>query len=264
MRQTPTFRSTGCSPPARDSVFALPRLDFSDAAPARPASTEADDILNKLHGLAFERNGHQIRIANGCDALKRQTAKLIERMYSARGLFPYGMHAEIDRRDITVVALHGEQAVATATIRLDYGSGLLADTLYSKEIDAVREIGGRVCEVTQLAIDPAVGAHNALAGLLQALYVVARLTQRMTDLFIEVHPRHANFYQRVFGFRRIGVERICPRVGAPAVLLHLSQAEFERALVRHERLEDRLNSRVSRLLPRKSHAQELIEGLFTR
>ena len=52
-----------------------------------------------------------------------------------------------------------------------------------------------MCESTRLAIDSGLDSHDALAGLLQALYAVAR----MTDIFIEVPPRHASFYQRVFG-----------------------------------------------------------------
>ena len=88
-----------------------------------------------------------------------------------------------------------------------------------------------MCESTRLAIDSGLDSHDALAGLLQALYAVAR----MTDIFIEVPPRHASFYQRVFGYRRVGVEKICPRVGAAAVLLHLSQHDFEHALALHER-----------------------------
>lgn len=76
-----------------------------------------------------------------------------------------------------------------------------------------------------MAIDSGLDSHDALAGLLQALYALARMPQRMMDIFIEVHPRHANFYQRVFGYRRIGQEKICPRVGATAVLLHLSQRD---------------------------------------
>ena len=210
-----------------------------------------------LHELSFERNGFTIRIANGCESLKRQTAQLIERMYSARGLFAYGTRTELDKRDITVVALQGERAVATLTVRMDHGSGLLADTLYQKEIDAVRATGGRVCEITQLAIDSGLESHDALAGLLQALYTLARMTERMTDIFIEVHPRHANFYQRVFGYRRVGVEKICPRVGAAAVLLHLSQHDFEHALARHERAEERRRC-VRRLMPSKTEVQRLL------
>lgn len=216
-----------------------------------------------LDELSFERNGFTIRIANGCEVLKRQTAHLIERMYSARGLFPYGTRTKLDKRDITVVALHQNQAVATLTVRMDHGSGLLADTLYRSEIDSVREIGGRVCEITQLAIDSQLSSHDALAGLLQALYALAKMTQRMTDIFIEVHPRHASFYQRVFGYRRVGSEKICPRVGAAAVLLHLSQHEFEHALARHERADERRRC-VRRLMPSKLEVQKLLDGMRKR
>ncbi len=41
------------------------------------------------------------------------------------------------------------------------------------------------------------------------------------DAFIEINPRHAFFYKRMLGFCQVGEERICERVNAPAVLLHL-------------------------------------------
>ena len=43
----------------------------------------------------------------------------------------------------------------------------------------------------------------------------------VTDVFIEVNPRHVAFYSRALGFVVLGDERICARVGAPSVLLHL-------------------------------------------
>ena len=98
------------------------------------------------------RNGYEIRIANGLEALKRNTARLIERMYSSRGLFPYGQGESLDERNITVVACKGDCAVATLTLCLDVGAGLLADTLYRDEINAARIAGSRVCEITRLAM----------------------------------------------------------------------------------------------------------------
>lgn len=264
MRRTTAPSGELRSPSALKLVyFPLVGPSVRDASPPVLAP-EQTELPTLLQDLSFERDGYRIRVANGSDCLKRQAAKLIERMYSSRGLFPYGTKTEIDRRDITVVALCGDQPVATLTVRMDFGNGLLADTLYNKEIDTARSIGGKVCEITQLALDPSPGSHDALAGLFQALYVIAQFTRRMTDIFIEVHPRHANFYQRIFGFKRVGDVRICPRVGAPAVLLHLSQDEFERALARHERLEQGSNNRVSRLLPMKAHAQKVIEALSKR
>lgn len=261
------MRLSHLAPGAPRALKVCSGLSFASATPkagsAALAPFESALSAFPLRELSFERNGYTIRVANGCEVLKRQTAQLIERMYAARGLFPYGTRTELDKRDITVVALHGEQAVATLTVRMDHGSGLLADTLYRNEIDSVRATGGRVCEITQLAIDSRLSSHDALAGLLQALYALAKMTQRMTDIFIEVHPRHAGFYQRVFGYRRIGPEKICPRVGAAAVLLHLSQHEFEHALARHERAEERRRC-VRRLMPSKLEVQKLLDDMRRR
>ncbi|TEX49967.1 MAG: hypothetical protein CFR70_00705 [Rhodocyclaceae bacterium] len=41
-----------------------------------------------------------------------------------------------------------------------------------------------------------------------------------SDAVIEVNRRHAGFYSRRFGHARIGDEKLCPRVDAPAVLMH--------------------------------------------
>lgn len=51
-----------------------------------------------------------------------------------------------------------------------------------------------------------------------------------TDFVIEVNPRHELFYKRMLGFNRIGEERMCPRVGAPAILLHLSLDYIDRKI----------------------------------
>jgi hypothetical protein len=49
----------------------------------------------------------------------------------------------------------------------------------------------------------------------------------ITDMFIEVNPRHVPFYRRAFGFRVAAPERTCPRVLAPSVLLRLEVDAFE-------------------------------------
>ena len=74
---------------------------------------------------------------------------------------------------------------------------------------------------------------SVLDALLQATYLVARVVHCMTDIFIEVNPRHVRFYQRVFGFTSITMERRCVRVGAPSVLLQLDLKEFSERLKLH-------------------------------
>jgi hypothetical protein len=56
------------------------------------------------------------------------------------------------------------------------------------------------------------------------------LLHRATDVLIEVNPRHEAYYRRIFGFARAGREWICPRVNAPAVLMHLDVTNLEERL----------------------------------
>jgi hypothetical protein len=241
------------------AATAHPQNALPKTPPSRPSTAL---LLNPDFNLV--RKGYQIRIANGMDALKRQTARLIERMYSSRGLFPYGQGVSLDERNITVVACKDEHAVATLTLSMDMGEGLLADTLYRDEIDALRRVGGRVCEVTRFAMDPAHSSHEALAGMLQILYILARLTHRVTDVFIEVHPRHSGFYRRLLGYQVLGPERICPRVGAPAVLMHLCQRKLDELIERHAGRSDDDSRSFYRLFPTRDELidmqRELVRG----
>ena len=231
----------------------------SRAAPNKQCSATETVRLNPDFKLI--RNGYEIRIANGIEALKRNTARLIERMYSSRGLFPYGQGESLDERNITVVACKGDCAIATLTLCLDVGAGLLADTLYRDEINAARIAGSRVCEITRLAMDPEHSSHETLAGMMQVLYVLARLTHQVTDVFIEVHPRHAGFYRRLLGYRMAGPERICPRVGAPAVLMHLCQHQLDTLIDKHAGRTDDDSRSFYRLFPKRSELEEIQRSL---
>jgi hypothetical protein len=61
-----------------------------------------------------------------------------------------------------------------------------------------------------------------IASLFQVAYTYAHNILKATDFFCEVNPRHAGPQKRMFGFRPIGSVKTCPRVNAPAVLLHLA------------------------------------------
>ncbi|PKO58627.1 MAG: long-chain N-acyl amino acid synthase [Betaproteobacteria bacterium HGW-Betaproteobacteria-19] len=183
--------------------------------------------------FAMSRDGYHIRLANDFNPLQQQIAGLIERMYSTRGLMVYHPELAQTDRQTTIVACRGDHLFATLTLGLDAASGLMADMLYSPEINAVRARGGRVCEVTRMAMDPEHNSPEVMADIFQLVYVLARRIYRMTDLFIEVHPRHAGFYRRMLGYRVVGDERVCPRVGAPAVLMHMSQHEADELIALH-------------------------------
>lgn len=213
------------------------------------------------------RNGYEIRLTSDTDALRAKADLLVDRMYRSRGLTSYStdgrshprpLEQGTEQHNITVAACKAQTVAATLTLSLDMGAGLLADTLYRDIIDGARRKGGRVCEITRLAIDPEHESRDVMASMLQCLYILARLIYRITDVFIEVHPRHASFYTRKLGYRVAGPERTCPRVGAPAVLMHLCKNELEQLLDTHAGAQPtRLSSISSSLYQQFSSRSEL-------
>ena len=146
---------------------------------------------------------------------------LVRQMYAWRG---YASKQEVAPPDnpnrITLAAWQGEELAATLTIGRDSPTGLLADTLYARELERLRQPGRVVCEVSRLAVNPEFSSGSLLTALFQAALRYGKELFEASDAVIEVNPRHATYYQRRYGFRQIGDLRQCPRVEAPAVLLH--------------------------------------------
>ncbi len=94
----------------------------------------------------------------------------------------------------------------------------------------MRAQGGRGCELGRLALAEEADTRTVLSTLFGLAYGVAKAIQDVTDVFIEVNPRHVGFYRRVFGFAVDAGERLCERVQAPAVLLRSSVADLETRL----------------------------------
>jgi hypothetical protein len=81
-----------------------------------------------------------------------------------------------------------------------------------------------VSEFTRLAIESEFGSKELLGALFHVGYLFAAELGGATDIFIEVNPRHVAFYRRMLNFAQAGECKNCPRVDAPAVLLHLDVA----------------------------------------
>lgn len=172
--------------------------------------------------FVLSRSDFQIRLGTGIDGQRSRVSMLIQRMYAWRGLLTHAPSRIDDRpNQLTLIASRGTTMFGTLTLGLDSPEGLFADELYSDEISAARARGARVCELTRLAIDPAFNSKEVLASIFHLAYIFGRLIHEMTDLFIEVNPRHVAFYKRMLGLSVAGEERVCQRVNAPAVLLHL-------------------------------------------
>ncbi len=148
---------------------------------------------------------------------------LVHRMYASRG---YKTTAANDGAEVknllTLVAIDGQETIGTLSLRFDApGDGLLADDLFRREIDTLRDQGRRVCEFTKLAMDHVVKSKRVLASLFHTAYLWAHGVMDHDDVVIEVNPRHVRFYRKALGFTVMGPERQNRRVDAPAVLLRL-------------------------------------------
>jgi hypothetical protein len=153
----------------------------------------------------------------------RACAALVRRMYAWRGYRLAPPRQLIgDPNHATLGAWMDGELVATMTTSRDSSAGLLADTLYKEEMAKLRKPARVICEVTQLAVDREDNDPELLKSLFRSTYKYGKAVFGVTDVVIEVNPRHATYYRRKFGFTQIGGLRTCPRVDAPALLLHQS------------------------------------------
>lgn len=145
---------------------------------------------------------------------------LVRRMYAWRGYNAEPLIHSPGTDRITLAAWKDEELAATLTLSRDNGTGLLCETLYRDEIAALRAKRLRICEYTRLATDPEFSSPALLTKLFHSAYLLSRSHFDASDAVVEVNPRHSRYYEREWGFSRIGPPRICPRVEAPAILLH--------------------------------------------
>jgi hypothetical protein len=174
-----------------------------------------------VENLILEGGNYRIYSAD-TQPQRHEVETLIRRMYSWRG---YAVDSAVSPSTVgsheTLQVRRDHLTVGTMTVRFDSKNGLLADGLYRDELDFIRQCGGRICELTGLAIAPGEDTTAVLNALFEAAYIVGA-KKEVSDVVIEVNPRHVAHYRRLLGFRLAGPERQCDRVGgAPAVLLHL-------------------------------------------
>jgi hypothetical protein len=159
------------------------------------------------------------------EAGRQSASTLVNRLYGARG---YGQSHQVvaDAHRLTLTASSLGRMLGTVTLGRDAPEGLLADEVFKDELDAYRQTGARVCEVTKLGVDPGNHSQMALASLFHIVYLYAHKVFQCTDMFIEVNPRHRRFYQSMLGFHEEAEVRVNPRVNAPACLLRANLAEM--------------------------------------
>jgi hypothetical protein len=104
--------------------------------------------------------------------------------------------------------------------------------MYKAEVDVLRQQGRHVAELTKLAVDEGIRSKHVLGALFHIAFIYGHNIHEATDFVIEINPRHVGFYEKMLGFQRMAEERICTRVGAPAVLMRLDLDHADREIVR--------------------------------
>jgi hypothetical protein len=154
---------------------------------------------------------------------------LVARRYAWRG-YRFAEGNDSSGLQVVLLAQNAGRLMGTLTVRPDTPSGLFAENSYAHEIHEWRKGGHRLGELVKLAVEEGADWRVTLDSLVQSAYLITRVVHALTDVVIEVNPRHVRFYQRVFGFVVGAAERMCERVGAPSVLLRLDLERFGRKL----------------------------------
>ena len=116
----------------------------------------------------------------------------------------------------------------TMTMFYDNPKGLALDTIYSKNLEYLRNNGGRLLEVGMLAEhknSTCRGIDNLMNMMHWAIYF--GLHNDITDIVIGVHPKHVAFYIRYYGFEEFASRKNYPLVlDNPVVILRLVLKEL--------------------------------------
>lgn len=207
-----------------ERVFRARGSDMSERRPSSTITSTPDDEVRLLGDGTV-----QASVATTLPELL-EAAELVRERYEWRGYVTRSIKADaVDREHeaSTLVARQRGLIVGTMTLGFDGPAGLWIDHTYPEEIARARARGRVLCELTRLAVTPNSDSRKILSSMFGLAYQVGRLQHGTTDLYIEVNPRHAPVYRKLLGFKVASDVRVCGRVRAPAVLLHLDIEQLD-------------------------------------
>lgn len=107
----------------------------------------------------------------------------------------------------TFVAKAEGRVVAVMSIVPDSQEfGLPSDKAFGAELDSLRAQSRRVCEITNLAVDPSYRNGSIFLELTRVI-LAHGLTMGYTDGFVSISEEHGSFFQTVLGFEPFGDRR---------------------------------------------------------
>ena len=200
-------------------------MDTSTPEPGPNTSTETPSVTSAAPEQAHTGTLN-FRIAETVEDVQGAWG-LVYKAYRRRELIdpnPFRLHTTdeaIGSHAAVVLGQLDELTVTTLTVIGDSDKGLPLDRVYRDVLDEARASGRRLMEVGLFA-----DRRDKLARSVEALFQLMRYTfyygihYKINDIVIGVHPRHARFYIRSFGFEHMGSPRTYPVVNDhPVVLL---------------------------------------------
>jgi hypothetical protein len=193
------------------------------------------DITTRLHRSTARSGEPPCFCATSLEQVESAWRLVYER-YTQMGLIdqnPYGLHAvpsAVGQHACVIWGAEGEEGAEvgyTMTLFRDNPKGLALDSVYAGSLDELRRKGRRLLEVGMLA-DRRRYASRGVGALFSMMRWAVHygLHTGMTDIVIGVHPRHAQFYVRCYGFEQFAPPTSYPMVrNNPVVPLRLRLIE---------------------------------------
>ena len=180
----------------------------SDSDKSEEVSSDEQSLVNRIgkSGLVFS-------IAEDIESVQNAW-KMVYSAYRRRDLIlsnSFRLHTAsqaIGDHSVVVIGCIAGLTVTTLTIIGDSDKGLPLDRVYPDELASLRDSGRRLMEVGLFA-DRREKLARSAEGLLQLMRYTYYfgIHQKIDDIMIGVHPRHAKFYIRSFGFEYAGDPR---------------------------------------------------------
>ncbi|WP_223250834.1 N-acyl amino acid synthase FeeM domain-containing protein [Rhodanobacter denitrificans] len=199
---------------------------------AWPESKTVIDITARLPRSAVRSSEPPCSCATSLEQVE-SAWRLVYQRYSQMGLIDensFGIHAApaaVGHHAAVIWGPEGPEVGYTMTLFRDNPMGLALDSVYGRHLDELRRKGGRLLEVGMLA-DRRQSASRGVGALFSMMRWAIHygLHTDLTDIVIGVHPRHAQFYERCYGFGKFAPPTSYPLVrNNPVVPLRLRLRE---------------------------------------
>jgi len=202
----------------RKAIARKQRMDFL------PATLRVSGSLHRRASV----DGVTYKVADSRE--EREAAmRLVYDSYVKAGLIArnrYGMRVTpyhlLPLTDI-FVALKDRQVAYTVTLITDDGDGVPLDSIFPNELNAVRHEGISFAEVSCLAGREGLDRRSGYEMFLNLIALTFQYSRHndIDRLLLAVHPRHARFYERIFGCEVCGATKsyaaVCDHPAVPMV-----------------------------------------------